>query len=153
MHFDNAEDVARYEENMNMLATVARLLQGIDLEYISATLDYAEALGPIVQPTEYRDGGLTNLRDQRKLVNAAKQMRLAANEITAERGGAVIESERRKVFYVCPDCGAEVDTDKYHDPAPEHKWRLEVFKHRCPECGEEHEVWRPEEQREDLGGV
>ncbi len=85
MHKDNAEDAARYEENMNMLATVARLLQGIDLEYLSDTIRYAEALGPIVQPTEYRDGGLDELRDQRKLVNAAKEMRLVAEEITAER--------------------------------------------------------------------
>ncbi len=85
MHKDNAEDVARYEENMNILVTVVRLLRNIDLDYLLDAIRYAEALGPIVQPTEYRDGGLAHLRDQRKLVNAAKEMRLVA-EITAERG-------------------------------------------------------------------
>ncbi len=55
---------------------------------------------------------------------------------------------RRAVFYVCPDCGAEVDIDKRHDPAPEDKWLLVVFKHHCPECGEEHTVERRSEFEE-----
>jgi len=58
----------------------------------------------------------------------------------------VNETERRTVFYVCPNCGAEVGTDEHHDPAPEHKWKLMFFKHTCPECGETHEIWRPDEE-------
>ena len=58
----------RYIAAANCFATLARVLADSkdDLEWVLATIQHAHALGPVLDPTAYRDG-MQNLQDQEEL--------------------------------------------------------------------------------------
>lgn len=78
----DAEQREKYEQGMSALATLCQFLELIDLEWCAATISHAHAVGPILMPTEYRDG-LQNLRDQAKLIEAARELQRVAREVSS----------------------------------------------------------------------
>lgn len=79
------EDALYYEQQMNSLASLVGAIAKLDLDYLENCVSYAEALGPIVDPTAYRDGGGTNLQDQKKLVAAAQQLKKVVTDMQKRR--------------------------------------------------------------------
>lgn len=72
----------KYEEHMNGLVVCCQILEQIDLEWCAATITHTHAVGPILMPTEYRDG-LADLRDQEKLICAARELQRVAREVSS----------------------------------------------------------------------
>ena len=64
----------RYVTEMDKLAKLGRDAATIDIDWLLATVGRAHTVGPILDPTGYRDG-LGRLRDQERLLRAAKPFR------------------------------------------------------------------------------
>jgi hypothetical protein len=62
----------RYRQEMDRLVLLAATLRGLDLAWLLATIDRADALGPVVYPTAWH---ASTLDDQRCLVAAAISLR------------------------------------------------------------------------------
>lgn len=65
---------AEYREQWAIIAAAARLLESVELEAIAATIERADSLGPILDPTAYR-AGMHNLPPQREIVEKATAFR------------------------------------------------------------------------------
>jgi hypothetical protein len=57
-----------YATEMDRLAVLARAVTTVRLDWLLTTINRADALGPILHPTAYRDADLDS---QRRLVEAA----------------------------------------------------------------------------------
>jgi hypothetical protein len=79
---EDATPEDRYEAEMNVLASMARMVLILDLDWMLETVQRAHAVSPILDPTAYREG-LGNLRDQEKILRAAMGFRDAAREVVA----------------------------------------------------------------------
>ena len=74
---EDATPEDRYEAEMNVLVSMARMILILDLDWMLATVERAHTTMPILDPTAYRDG-MGNLRDQEKILRAAMGLRDAA---------------------------------------------------------------------------
>lgn len=73
----------RYIREMEALTTICLLLDHVDIDWLIETIDYSEAVAPILHPEQYRSGA-KNLQDQRRLLAEAKRLKDAVAEIRAE---------------------------------------------------------------------
>jgi hypothetical protein len=69
-----------YQAAMTRLVLLAQVVKAEPLDWLLATLDRAETLGPILDPSASRDA---DLGSQRTLVEAALAFRRSFNEIEA----------------------------------------------------------------------
>jgi hypothetical protein len=76
---------ALYVEEMDRLAVLARSMADLKLDWLRATLERAEAIGPVVYPTLYRDADLSG---QRRLVAAALEVRAVVADLTQGKAPA-----------------------------------------------------------------
>ena len=72
-----------YELQMDLLATAAKIVMHLDLDWLAETVVRAHTVTPILDPTAYRDG-MGNLRDQERLIRAAIELRDAAVGISGQ---------------------------------------------------------------------
>lgn len=63
-----------YVAEMSQLVMICRLVLRIDFAGLENTISKAHTVGPILDPTAYRDG-MRNLKDQEQIVRAAKRFR------------------------------------------------------------------------------
>lgn len=80
---DDPEDAARYRTYFDLMAVAAGMMRAIDFDFIERTISYSEGVGPILDPTGYRSGA-KNLRDQKKLAEAARAFKEAADGIAGD---------------------------------------------------------------------
>lgn len=67
---------------MDYLVALSRTLnEVVDLDWLYATVLRAQAEGPLIDPTGYRDGGAKRLGDQEKFLAAAINLRDTVKEI------------------------------------------------------------------------
>lgn len=74
-----------YRSHMDLLAAASNILLMLPLVELRDTVEAAETLGPLLEPTAYQRGGSENLRDQRDLLDAAVRLKLVAERIHARR--------------------------------------------------------------------
>lgn len=70
----------RYSTDMDSLTTLVAMINLLPLDELLATIQNAHTLGPILIPTEYRDGA-HRLIDQERLVLSAIDLRDVARKI------------------------------------------------------------------------
>lgn len=63
---------------MNNVALIARIIQSVPLDDLQATLSFAETVGPIFYPTEYRNA---DTQSQRTLIDATIAFRNAVASV------------------------------------------------------------------------
>ena len=68
---DASELVAEYRESVQRAAFAASMLIAIDFDKLIRDIDHADAVGPIVDPTLYRDKSKA-MQEDRALLVAAK---------------------------------------------------------------------------------
>lgn len=76
-----------YVEAMHVIGLACRLLLNLDdrLDTCLRTVETGETIGPVLDPTAYATGGMTNLREQRSILEPAIALRDAARGIAPER--------------------------------------------------------------------
>lgn len=87
---DHEDDFA---EQMELLAGLVRPLLLVDVEPLRRTVGQAEALGPIIDPTQYRNGGSTRLVQQRRFLDAVAEFQDAVRAAVPQPDGG--ESDGR----------------------------------------------------------
>lgn len=83
---------AEYRMYMDQIGELAAILTRIPVDELLHIVDQSDALGPILEPTAYRDGGARRLEEQRRVLNAAKTLRDIA--LTLEVAQAVGEADQ-----------------------------------------------------------
>lgn len=79
------EDVYQeYPQLIDHLTTLVRPLLLLPLAEMASANEHMQALGPILQPTAYRDGGGTNLHEQRRVIDAALALRRVLDSLAPE---------------------------------------------------------------------
>lgn len=76
-----AEVELDYETALECLQGLLRALNLLPLERMLAEVEQMQVLGPILDPTAYRDGGGRNLADQRRIIAAAKDLQVTCEQI------------------------------------------------------------------------
>lgn len=70
------EDVYQdYPQLIEILTSTVRPLLLLPLAEMASANEHMQALGPILAATAYREGGGTNLHDQRRVIDAALGLR------------------------------------------------------------------------------
>jgi hypothetical protein len=87
-----AEAKLDYMMALECLTGLCRSINLLPLEAMQRENEQMQTLGPILEPTAYRDGGCTNLDDQRRIIDAARELQLVCERV---RDGARTEAPRR----------------------------------------------------------
>ena len=69
---------ADYRFGMDLVAAACRLLLVVPVDELLATVEHAETVGPILEPTAFLHGGGDNLAAQREILQAAQALRRVA---------------------------------------------------------------------------
>jgi hypothetical protein len=69
---------AEYRMFMDVVGSVAAQLTLVPIDDLLEVVAKAEALGPVLEPTTYRAGGMRRLEDQRRVLEAARTLREVA---------------------------------------------------------------------------
>lgn len=77
---------AEYTDTLDVVTGLVRSLLLIPADRMLTTLARIETVAPILDPTAYRNGGMINLDDQRRLIQAVDQLREVAIEIREREG-------------------------------------------------------------------
>lgn len=64
-----------YKAAMDTLAAAARLMLTVNVDALRNVVAQSEALGPILEPTEYARGGGRRLVEQREFLDAVARLR------------------------------------------------------------------------------
>jgi hypothetical protein len=67
-----------YRAHMDLVMAACRLLLEVPIDELLATVERAETLAPIVEPTAFLRGGGENLVAQREVLEAAQRLRRVA---------------------------------------------------------------------------
>lgn len=81
---DDPKAAERFNQLMAMIMSTCQLAQLVSIEDINWLIQgnsISHALGPIIDPTKYRDGGMDNLEDQQKILLPFLALRKAIEEI------------------------------------------------------------------------
>lgn len=105
-----------YRAGLDLITTAARQIALVPVKQMLDDLEHFDAVGPILQPTMYRDGGGDNLQDQRTLLRAARQLQLAVDDIAARRrppAGRLAHTCAGDAASIaaCPGCGISEDAE------------------------------------------
>lgn len=73
------EGAVEYRAAMDQLIMLARSIEAVPLDWLLATISRAEAIGPVLHPTAYRD---SDLAAQRDLVEAGIDFRTASISVS-----------------------------------------------------------------------
>jgi hypothetical protein len=79
-------DAREYEQSMEVLTSVCRMMSMLPIDALQDHLQQAQALGPVIDPTAYRDGGAARLQDQQDLLDAASGVIRAVRRIARRNG-------------------------------------------------------------------
>lgn len=82
---DPQYDPTQWEMYLELVKGIAQGLAYIPVRDMLRELSKMEALAPILQPTEYINGGADNLRDQAELLRAVLGVQEAMNRIIERR--------------------------------------------------------------------
>jgi hypothetical protein len=69
---------AEYRTYMDLVTAACRMLLMVPIDDLLATVQHAETLGPILEPTAFLRGGADNLAAQREVLQAAQRLREVA---------------------------------------------------------------------------
>ena len=92
----------QYRSGLDMVTMAARQIALVPVRQMLDDLEHFDTVGPILQPTMYRDGGGDNLQDQRMLLRAARMLQDAVDEIAARRAPFVAARVGR-LQHTCAD--------------------------------------------------
>lgn len=91
----NGEELQNVYDLVTMVARTAQYVPIEDVQKWLHTISISHALGPIMEPTMYRDGGMDNLQEQkiladgfltfRQAIEKVKELGLARAKVTNER--------------------------------------------------------------------
>lgn len=70
---DQVDLVETYQEAVRRVALVVSMLSDVDFEKLIRAIDHADAVGPILEPTLYRDKAQA-MREDRALLAAAQAL-------------------------------------------------------------------------------
>lgn len=76
-----AETPLDYETALDCLTGLCRGINLLPLEHMQDQIAQMEAIGPVLEPTAYRDGGSRNPADQRRIIDAARALQVVCEEI------------------------------------------------------------------------
>lgn len=84
-----------YRTHMDLLAAACRTLLLLPVDELLATVQHAETVGPILEPTAFLRGGGDNLAAQREVLEAAQALCRVAERYQAPRvgGGEVVVAD------------------------------------------------------------
>jgi len=68
---------------VDTLANIVRPLQLLPLQQMADANERMQTLGPLLEPTAYQRSGATNLRDQRRVIDAAHALQCVIEDITS----------------------------------------------------------------------
>lgn len=74
---------AEYKTAMTRMGLVARAVENEPIEEMLRTLERADAVGPVLDPTAYRKG-MKHLQDQRELLTALLEVQKVVRKLKAE---------------------------------------------------------------------
>jgi hypothetical protein len=69
---------AEYRTGMDLVSAACRMLLMVPIDDLLATVQHAETVGPILEPTAFLRGGGDNLAAQREILQAALRLRQVA---------------------------------------------------------------------------
>lgn len=72
---------AEYTAAMNHVALLGTLVEGIPLAELTNHLERLDTLGPVLEPTAYRDHGMRNVSDSRELVEPLLEFQRAVRRV------------------------------------------------------------------------
>jgi len=81
-----AESKLDYLTALECLTGLCRSINLLPLEAMQRENEQMQTLGPILQPTAYRDSG-QNLDDQRRIIDAARRLQLACGQVASGANG------------------------------------------------------------------
>lgn len=71
-----------YQRSMNALVLAAEVVETLPLQKMLSTVDTADAVGPVLYPTEYRQASASGSLDaQRKILEAGRALVAALAEL------------------------------------------------------------------------
>jgi len=73
-----------YADEMSQVILAVHMLDACRVDELLAIVEKSEALGPILQPTAYRDGGHRRLREQQRILTACAEVLRVWRQINAE---------------------------------------------------------------------
>lgn len=76
-----------YREAMDQVSSVVLLIRVLPVSQLLAAISKAEALGPILEPTAYRDGGARRLAEQQQVLEALAKVQELAERLAGPIGG------------------------------------------------------------------
>jgi hypothetical protein len=79
---DQTKVADQYVPLLDLLMANIRVVQLLPLAEMADVNEQMQALGPVLDPTRYRDGGGRNLHDQRRIIDAALALRNVLDDIT-----------------------------------------------------------------------
>lgn len=79
-----------YKQHMDQLMLLVRLAgsMDIDLDVVERTHSMADAVGPLLHPSEWMKDGAKNLDDQREVIDAALPFIRSSRSILEKHGAA-----------------------------------------------------------------
>lgn len=73
--------VDEYVANLARLTSFCKLVQALPLDEMQSTNEHLQTIGPILDPTSYVRGGASNLNEQRRIINAARELQKVVLEL------------------------------------------------------------------------
>jgi hypothetical protein len=73
-----------YPNLLDVLVQVCRALLPLPLAQMASVNETMQTLAPIVEPTAYMRGGMENLRDQRRVIDAAANLHRVLRDFDPE---------------------------------------------------------------------
>jgi hypothetical protein len=75
-----------YPQYLDVLLAACRTINAPPLRELAEANEHMQALGPLLEPTAYLRGGGQNLHDQRRIIDAARALQLACEEVALKEG-------------------------------------------------------------------
>lgn len=75
-----------FKTAMDRISLVVGLLREEPIDRLVGMVDWAQTLGPLLEPTAYMRGGGDNLRDQAEILHAAAALVAASDRVLKRRG-------------------------------------------------------------------
>jgi hypothetical protein len=95
--FSEAEVRENYPQMLDILISFCRNLLTLPLDEMAAANEHWQTTAPIIEPTAYQRGGMDNLRDQRRVIDAAAALRRVLLSLDPSTGRS---APRRETFQV-----------------------------------------------------